>query len=368
MHHTLIHSSGKSAPDAHATHYAQLQEETASDEGEEDFVESSSCNVALTTRVCTTALLGTTLIMVKGRDNKFYKARALIDSGAMTSLCTKAFAERAGLTLEAEEPAIYGLGDQRVNTTTGATWCLIKPCNKKEPVFKTRTIIINQITGQLPPKKLRADIYERFSKLKLADENFNNPGEIDFLLGADVFPYIYSGKRIAYTQDQPLALDSVFGWVITGRCPTEKGSEPVSLAYFSRIIEDTKIDLQNFWVRKEPPPCQSREPTTPPRLATPPPPDFSDDEGEPLRFSPENCWYAENTEAAPDFLRFSQPSHYEAPPPPTPALSGAERRKQRYLKFKHQAKRANRSLPQGQLRNYDAVRNRYRASQHRRNH
>ncbi|CAH0391134.1 unnamed protein product [Bemisia tabaci] len=153
----------------------------------------------------------------------------------MTSFCTKAFAKRAGLALESEEPAIYGLGDHRVDTATGATCCLIRPCKKKQPLLKTRTIVIDQITGKLPTKQVRTDIRKKYSKLKLADEDFDKPGEIDFLIGADVFPYIYTGRRISHTQDYPVALDSIFGWVITGRCPAKEGSSPVASAPQSKV-------------------------------------------------------------------------------------------------------------------------------------
>ncbi|XP_072159636.1 uncharacterized protein [Bemisia tabaci] len=257
-HHTLIHLLGKSAPGAHATHCARTYDEGASSDesGEKTSLthkNGSNTDVALTSRVPATVLLGTTAIMVKGRNGQFIKARALIDSGAMTSFCTNAFAKRAELTFDSEEPMIYGLGDQRVSTAIGATWCVIKPCNKDEPMFKTRTIVIEQITGKLPPKNIRADIHKKFSKLKLADENFNKPGEIDFLIGADVFPYIYTGKRILHSEDQPMALESIFGWVITGRCPTKKGPDPITSAYFTRTHEKLNFDLQKFWLREEPP-------------------------------------------------------------------------------------------------------------------
>lgn len=250
MHHTLIHLPNRSAPDAHATHCAQTHDEGAScDENEEENSPThrhearARTNVALTSRASTTVLLGTTSLMVRGRDKQFFKARALIDSGAMTSFCTKAFAKRAGLALESEEPAIYGLGDHRVDTATGATCCLIRPCKKKQPLLKTRTIVIDQITGKLPTKQVRTDIRKKYSKLKLADEDFDKPGEIDFLIGADVFPYIYTGRRISHTQDYPVALDSIFGWVITGRCPAKEGSSPVASAYFTRANEGVNVGL-----------------------------------------------------------------------------------------------------------------------------
>lgn len=59
--------------------------------------------------------------------------------------------------------------------------------------------------------------WSHLENLRLADPNFNSPGKIDLLLGADLFPYIIEGGRVITNQNELSALNTVFGWAVMGK-------------------------------------------------------------------------------------------------------------------------------------------------------
>lgn len=46
----------------------------------------------------------------------------------------------------------------------------------------------------------------------MADPDFDSPGDIDILSGADIFPNIFTGNILSHPGD-PAALDTIFGYV-----------------------------------------------------------------------------------------------------------------------------------------------------------
>ena len=55
-------------------------------------------------------------------------------------------------------------------------------------------------------------------KVKLADEQFNSPGAIDMLLGADLFYELLLPNRRT-RPGHPVLQEIVLGWIISGRTP-----------------------------------------------------------------------------------------------------------------------------------------------------
>ncbi|XP_063236126.1 uncharacterized protein LOC134538623 [Bacillus rossius redtenbacheri] len=97
------------------------------------------------------------------------------------------------------------------------------------------------------------------SSLKLADPSFDTPGPIDLLIGADVFPLLVTGGSM---EGPPVALDSVFGWILMGRvpfkpAPADSQSFTVSLFCSSPPLGEV---IKKFWEVEEYPTTKHHSP------------------------------------------------------------------------------------------------------------
>jgi hypothetical protein len=87
--------------------------------------------------------------------------------------------------------------------------------------------------------------------IKLADEQFNEPGSIDLPLGADLFyEMIRSGR---YTESKyPVLQETVLGWTLAGRTPvttnpTNTTLEKAKCAFLQRETSKLEYIIKHFW-------------------------------------------------------------------------------------------------------------------------
>ncbi|XP_037871466.1 uncharacterized protein LOC119629515 [Bombyx mori] len=101
----------------------------------------------------------------------------------------------------------------------------------------------------MPSVNFTENLKLEYKNLLLADPTFYRSSRIDMLLGSDVFPFIYDGGRYSPSrQGLPLALSSVFGYVITGQlsCNNTSNTRNVSMCMLS---SESKVDdlIKSFW-------------------------------------------------------------------------------------------------------------------------
>lgn len=202
--------------------------------------------VVLTCSSNTTVLLGTAVVHVADSYGRYHPVRAVIDSGAMSSYMTADCAQRLALPRRSCNFEPIGLGGAPVQHF-GVVTSSVKPRNSSGPVLKTETVVVSQITGNLPTMTLSNRVVKEFQALELADPNYFEAAPVDVLLACDLFPYIYDGRNILPREaGLPVAMHSIFGYVITGQAAldNEPISKPASCSLFSNNIE--KI-MSSFW-------------------------------------------------------------------------------------------------------------------------
>jgi len=80
-----------------------------------------------------------------------------------------------------------------------------------------RCIVLPKITQKLPQKFIRTSHFRFPSNIQLADPNFNNPSDIDILVGAEVFWQLICIGQIKGCKDHPTLQKTKFGWILSGR-------------------------------------------------------------------------------------------------------------------------------------------------------
>nr|XP_018906843.1 PREDICTED: uncharacterized protein LOC109036879 [Bemisia tabaci] len=249
-HHTLLHSNKTSSSNSAFTQHGSTSEENFDDQKSSSML--TNLQATSTDHQDYTALLGTALIAVKDINGKYQHMRVILDSGAMSSFVSADCAKRLGLPLLPDNTCISGLADSQVNSL-GAIDCLVKPRQTDEPKLMVRTIVIPVITENLPCVKISDKVRKFWSKLDLADPSFDDTNaKIDMRLGSEVFVRIISSQK-KITKDLGHALQSIYGWVLMGKVPTEKRPKKQTTFIMTENGENSlKEVLTKFWETEEP--------------------------------------------------------------------------------------------------------------------
>lgn len=243
-HHTLLHSSSQRQSES------KSESPPSAELGTSLTPESTSCHALSSRATATPVLLSTAVVHCQDNFGSYQLIRVLIDSGAQSSFITSDCAKRLGLSLRRSTGCIAGLGQTHVQATQGVTTCIIKPRDSEHPKFTTEAIVLPTITTDMPVVHIPLVHCVQFKHLRLADPQFNVPGPIDFLLGADLFPEVFTGETIS---GYPSALRSIYGWVITGKVNYLVQSPSTVTTLLSLVDSPLDINMRRFWEVEEPP-------------------------------------------------------------------------------------------------------------------
>ncbi|KAL0830470.1 hypothetical protein ABMA28_002635 [Loxostege sticticalis] len=232
-HHTLLHkdrNDNKSSIDKNSTDSKSVSL----------FVKGENSKSS-TKLLNTTVLLATAIIQIRDSDGNYHSLRALFDTGSQNNFITRKAVQYLHLQPVSCETNINGLGGIAADVT-GFIRCSIGSNNN--PLFDLDMHVISNICGEQPIAKLNTSGWTHINSLPLADPGFDVPGPIDVLLGADVFAESLLTQRIKGNANQPLAINSVFGWLLLGRTPLVSSS-------LVQVSSKSDIELasavQRFW-------------------------------------------------------------------------------------------------------------------------
>lgn len=210
------------------------------------------CSALATPTKQSTVLLSTAQVNILDARGNFQIVRVLLDTASMANFISDKCAKRLGLKRLNISVPLEGINNLISTSKNGMTQCLIKPCNEKEPTYKFQALVLSKICSDQPTMHIDSRNWSHIKDLKLADERFQNPGPIDLLLGAEIVPFVLGAGRIFGAPGQPVALETVFGWVLQGKTECAPQSVPL-LACPTSLDPQIDILLQKFWEIEKPP-------------------------------------------------------------------------------------------------------------------
>lgn len=180
----------------------------------------------------------------------FQNVRMILDSGSQYSFITASCARRLGFSLGTYQGnlSISGIGQVAVSETQGVLNCCLRSLTNPT-TYHTKVVVLDHITSSLPQTNIPVVFREKYSKFALADSQFWKTGPIDFLLGADLFYDVLSGKPIFVAPNIPKVTPTVFGYVIGGRFQ-KPDHQHKTVSLFVQNDELTDI-LKRFWAVEE---------------------------------------------------------------------------------------------------------------------
>ncbi|KAF5282303.1 hypothetical protein FQR65_LT14357 [Abscondita terminalis] len=244
-HHTMLHFDKSNTGKAVCV---LSSKEPSLDLGDNENINSESINVLTNATLTYTSpvLLSTATIEMLNSRGNYQRFRVLFDSGSMSNFISESCLNKLGLPRRHTSVSIEGLTGVFVNQIKGITTCNIKPCNQEAPSFTFDAYVLKNICSDQPKVAVDVTQWPHLRGVKFADHCFT-PARIDLLIGAELLPYIFGTSKIFGQPDQPVAIETVFGWVLQGRatCNTKNSSSLVSC--HASVDLSLDLALEKFW-------------------------------------------------------------------------------------------------------------------------
>ncbi|XP_028164774.1 uncharacterized protein LOC114355925 [Ostrinia furnacalis] len=207
----------------------------------------SSLSFSANLKPTSTILLSTAQVYAMQPNANNYKRiiRCLIDNGSQNNLITVECCKSLNLVvIPLTNSYVKGVGSSS-RPIRGYVDMVIQSRIDLNNKYRIQALVVDSVTDQLPSHFIENCNMEYLNDLPLADLTWNVPGNIDLVLGAQLFPYIYLGNRVDSGSQAPPALSTAFGYVLMG------GSQGVNnmATSFSALALDEMV--HKFWQLEE---------------------------------------------------------------------------------------------------------------------
>lgn len=258
-HHTLLHFESLALPSSADSEISNSKFITNNNHEQTDIAlpstsqrnasNSSLAGVTANSSVTpTTVLLSTAIVEVLDVRGNFQRVRALLDPGSQTSFLTLKCANRLGLPKQQIYTEIQGIGETGMRTQLGSVFLSLRPVNKKNFDLSVTAVILPRICANQPTMFLSPSNWDHIKNLHLADPDFYKPGPIDILLGADLFPHIIQGGRVLGNNNEPAALNTIFGFILMGQAGNDAHVNSNLQSLLCQVEQQTLNEvLLKFW-------------------------------------------------------------------------------------------------------------------------
>jgi len=226
-HHTLLHLNVQSRPNSRGStnHNAPTNGKGPLTNSKSTVNEQSNAPTEIST-YCTfkgkpqnQTLLATAVVELRNKSGQYVPCRVLLDSASQRQFITEKCVQRLRLSKTQTRSSIQGIN----HSSAAATHCVSVHMRSRHTDWhdSLNCAVLPDITGTTPATKLDTSKWKLPTDIKLADETFNIPGDIDLLVGADLFYEILeSGRRTR--PNFPVLQETVLGWTLSGKIPVVK--------------------------------------------------------------------------------------------------------------------------------------------------
>ncbi|XP_063386955.1 uncharacterized protein LOC134672931 [Cydia fagiglandana] len=164
-------------------------------------------------------LLPTALVNAMSKSGQLITLRCFIDQGSEESFITESVVHLLGLSRIPHKSTITRLcEDEEESSLSSNSSVNITITSRVDSDFNVNVnaFVLSKLTLNLPEKRVNVESWSELSSVNLADATFNEPGQIDLLLGGEVYSQILMGGVLKTPQGGPIAQQTSLGWIISG--------------------------------------------------------------------------------------------------------------------------------------------------------
>ncbi|XP_045542800.1 uncharacterized protein LOC123723621 [Papilio machaon] len=189
-------------------------------------------------------LLATAVVKIKSDTGYSQIVRALVDQGSEASFINEATVQALGLKRSSVNGVISGVGDGETRTQSMVSFQVESRHNSF--TISVNAYVLSTLTSFIPNNSTFITDWPEIENLSLADPHFGEPSRVDIILGVDVLSeIILEGLKRHPTDCGPIAQNTQFGWILSGRVKTAKQSNPRIISLHLQVKEDQQ--LSKFW-------------------------------------------------------------------------------------------------------------------------
>lgn len=210
--------------------------------------ESSSANTLCgrTVAVKKHVLLATAEVFVVGNGGCIIKSRALLDSGSDSHIITERLASQLKLKLERVDLPINGFNDLQTNVKHLVSTTIHSRFGT-DPQYKLDFLVVPRVTSSIPAVEVDVSSLSLPSTLPLADPSFHNPGDIDLILGNEIFFDLVKAGRVKLGNSSAVLVETELGWVVGGSVHNRSVKQLSRVCHFNHFEEELNHTLSKFW-------------------------------------------------------------------------------------------------------------------------
>ncbi|KAL1447479.1 hypothetical protein WDU94_008924 [Cyamophila willieti] len=199
-----------------------------------------------------TVLLATVKVNVRNTSGEDIKVRMLLDSGSMCNFITKSCCSKLGLKYQPATLSVSGVGSSVCQAKGITSFQFSSRFDENKLFVVPDALVIDKIT-KLPTCHVDVYALKNLDGLQLSDDTFHIPGNIDCLIGAELFPQIVKQRRVL-PGDSPVILESELGDIIMGQVPALSSGVSASL-HVSHVSPEEPFEtiVKKFWTMEEVP-------------------------------------------------------------------------------------------------------------------
>ncbi|GFV82383.1 integrase catalytic domain-containing protein [Trichonephila clavipes] len=163
-------------------------------------------------------LLNTFMIFVKSADGYRIKLRGLLDNASTICVMREYIARKLGFKFKSANQSITGINGITQSSKYSAN---IEVSNRDYTFARNAQFsLLPKIIDAIPVSKLNISDLNIPASIELADSNFHMPGQIDILIGSELFFEILNPEQYYYLQEGNVILQNTkFGYLVTGTLP-----------------------------------------------------------------------------------------------------------------------------------------------------
>lgn len=195
-------------------------------------------------------LLSTAIVHIKDVQGQPVKCRAVLDSGSQSHFITQDLVRRLQLPKRKIKTTINGIASSTTASVEQTTASISSINNNYKATINC--LIMPKIMDKIPTTNINKRNFKIPNNINLADPTFNISGEIDLLIGADIFFNILTTGQYKTTRQQPVLQNTHLGWIIAGNIPDQQNSSTLKSSCFLTYTNDLSQQIERFWVQEEP--------------------------------------------------------------------------------------------------------------------
>ncbi|XP_015120540.1 uncharacterized protein LOC107043522 [Diachasma alloeum] len=172
----------------------------------------------------------------------------LLDTGSELTFATNDLVGKLGLSVSPALLPVVGISGSKSSSNGFSRFSLKSLYSSNQILIKA--YVLDHLTSSLPSFTVsQTQHWEHLRGLELADPDYLTSRPVDLLIGADFFGSIVEPQVIKGPSDSPIAMLTLFGWVVLG--PTSAVIPAASSNHVSVSNEELGDLLTSFWQQEE---------------------------------------------------------------------------------------------------------------------